>query len=146
MKKIIILIIFILITGCTSKEQKALEREYFDMIEQASNCSKSEEMPFNIELIFNELVDNYYVYRLYIDEPKEEITDIEAIVIHNQKTKDIFPTTGIYESKLSLKPNYINDNYVKGIILIGYLNSDKATFKAFIKYNNQTACYVKTFN
>lgn len=152
MKKVILLTIIFLLAGCSNKEQKLLEDKYYKMVNLAKDCIKSDDVPFNIELTLNELTNDYLVYRLYLDEPKEEIHNIEAIVIHDYKTNDIFPTTGIYESKLNLIPNEINEeaNKVKGIILIGYIESNikdfKGTFKSYIKYNNQHVCYVKTFD
>lgn len=155
MKKILILLFIILIiSGCTSKKQRVLETEYYKMVELAHNCSQNSLLPFDVNLTLNELVDGYLVYRLYIDNPKESINNIEAIAIHDYKTNDVFPNSGIYEDKLNLIPNVINEkeNKVKGIILIGYISYEgdlkefKSTFKSFIKYNNASGCFIKEYN
>lgn len=155
MKKILILLIIILtVSSCNSKEQQILEKEYYQMLDLANNCDRTDEVPFSVEFTLNELIDNYLVYRLYIDNPKENINNIEAIIIHNYKTDDVFPNTGIYETKLHLVPDEINEkeNKVKGIILIGYINYEEdldnfdANFKAFIKYNNTSSCFVKEYS
>ena len=56
----------------------------------------------------------------------------------------MYPSTGIFESKLSLIPGVINktSNYVEGIILAGYIpyegdiNNLNANFKVLFKYED----------
>ena len=91
------------------------------------------------------IIDNEITYRVIIDNPKEDIKNIEAIIIHDKYTEDIFPSTGIFDDKLNLIPETIDKdkNYVKGIILTGYIpfkgdiNDLNATFKVLVKYTDK---------
>ena len=84
------------------------------------------------------------MYRVIIDNPKVSLRNIEAIVIHDKYTEDIYPSSGIFEEKLNLIPGVINksSNYVEGIILAGYIPFEgeekdlNATFKLLFKYED----------
>ena len=105
----------------------------------------SSNIPFDIEVYTEKIIDNEITYRVIIDNPKEDIKNIEAIIIHDKYTEDIFPSTGIFDDKLNLIPETIDKdkNYVKGIILTGYIpfkadiNDLNATFKVLVKYTDK---------
>ena len=102
-------------------------------------CGFSKEIPFDIVVDISKFTDQEYMYKVIIDNPKEELKNIETIVIHDKETKDIFPSSGIFDDKYNLIPNDINkDNKnAKGIILIGYLPYEEnidITFKVLLKY------------
>ena len=157
MKKIFLLLIIFLITGCTN--QKALEKQYYKYINDVNECDyfANESYPFDINITLKKLNDEYLIYHVYIDNPKEDLYDIKALITHNYKTSDIFPSSGLYEEPLDLLMQEDNKDYVKGIILSGYIETDKniedidITFKALIKVKNKLGyyeefCYMKSFN
>jgi len=84
------------------------------------------------------------MYRAIIDNPKTSIKNIEVLIIHDKYTKDIYPSSGIFDEKYSLIPNTIekSNNIVKGIILIGYipyegdLGNIDVEFKLYLKYTD----------
>ncbi len=158
-KAFLILLLTILLCGCEAKKQKILEKAYYNYIEYVNKCSYFEDTkyPFNIDITLERLNDNYLVYRLYIDSPTENLYDIEALVTHNYQTTDVFPSSGLYESPLDLITDANNANYVKGIILSGYIETNKSinnldiTFKALVKVKDKLGyykefCYKKVFN
>jgi len=62
--------------------------------------------------------------------------DIEAILIHDKETDNVFPSLGIFEDKITLK----NESKELGIKLTGYVeNGDNMNFKDIpleISYKN----------
>lgn len=138
MKKILLLIfILLLLCGC-NKDNEALKK-YNSYIEELKSSEISKEIPFDITIDISKFTDQEYMYKVIIDNPKEELRNIEAIAIHDKETKDIFPSSGIFDDKYNLIPNNINkDNKnAKGIILIGYLPYEEnidITFKVLLKY------------
>ena len=79
MKKILIILITIFISGCSNiTPEKEL---YLSMIEDLESASVfSEDIPFNIEVIIEPLTDLELMYRVIIDNPTSSINDIKAIV------------------------------------------------------------------
>jgi hypothetical protein len=147
MKRVWLLLILLLLVGCSNgemKQEKTAYNEYIDELKHASNKNFSNYLPFNINLYYDKIIETEVMFRVIIDKPKEPIRNIEAIVIHNQKTDDIFPTSGVFDQEYSLIPNVINkkSNYVEGIILVGYipfdleLNKFNAEFKVLVKYED----------
>lgn len=155
MKKILIVIILIfLIFGCKKLESKYSEnKKYYSLIKELSKVNKSSDsIPFEINITVRDLIDNELIYRVYIDNVKENIYDIETIAIHNLPTEDIFPTSGVFDNKVDLLIDK-KENSSKGIILGGYIeykNNFNATFKVLVKYKNDknksnTIYYIKQY-
>ena len=145
MKKIfwIITLVFLL-SGC-SKELTKEEIIYNDYVDKLKQEEKSEDnLPFDLEIFVDKIIEKEVMYRVIIDNPKVSLRNIEALVIHDKYTEDVYPSSGIFESKLSLIPGVINktSNYVEGIILAGYIpyegdiNNLNATFKVLFKYED----------
>lgn len=145
MKKIfwIITLVFLL-SGC-SKELTKEEIIYNDYVDKLKQEEKSEDnLPFDLEIFVDKIIEKEVMYRVIIDNPKVSLRNIEALVIHDKYTEDVYPSTGIFESKLCLIPGVINktSNYVEGIILAGYIpyegdiNNLNATFKVLFKYED----------
>lgn len=145
MKKIfwIITLVFLLF-GC-SKELTKEEIIYNDYVDKLKQEEKSEDnLPFDLEIFVDKIIEKEVMYRVIIDNPKVSLRNIEALVIHDKYTEDVYPSSGIFESKLSLIPGVINktSNYVEGIILAGYIPYEgdvkdlNATFKVLFKYED----------
>ena len=144
MKKIFLVIIAIFIlTGCnkvTPEEEKY--NEYLTYIKETDD--NITDLPFDLEIYVDKIIDTEIMYRVIIDNPKISLRNIQAMVIHDNYTGDVFPSSGIFESSFSLIPNLINksSNYVEGIILAGYIPFDKdisefsGTFKLLFKYSD----------
>ncbi len=149
MKIIIIIGMLFLLISCKSNNALLDEQKiYNDMITKLKNSTSDNfltNLPFDINIYINKIIDNEVMYKVIIDNPKENINNILALVIHDYPTSDIFPNIGIFDDKVHLIPNYINidNNYVKGINLIGYIpytndiDSFNAEFKVIIEFENQ---------
>lgn len=143
MKKILlVLILLMLTTGC----QKAMSNQYNTYVDFINTLETKDientYLPFDININIEKLIPSEITYKVTIDNPSEPIKNIQALVIHSYKTKDIYPSIGIFDPKVNLIPNFVdkNKNDIKGIVLIGYipynkeLSNFKTTFKIIIKY------------
>lgn len=130
----IFLLIILLFTGCNnlSAEDKLYNRYVKDLKEQEKF---DQEFPFTITINIEKLTDYEITYHLVIDNFKENVNSIRALVIHDQKTDDVYPSVGIFEDKIDLAKEK-----KKGILLIGYIDYQQeiedfhGTFKAMITY------------
>lgn len=140
MRRIILIICCLIISGCTSDikdDQVKMYNRLVDKINTYELNDVTSNIPFNINIYFEKIIDEEITYRVIIDDPKENINKIKAIAIHNYETDNIYPTTDIFEEPLNLIPNIIDlkNNNAKGIILVGYIDyvDDIKTFKGIIK-------------
>ena len=79
--------------------------------------------------------ENRIIYQVIIDNPQIETDNVTALVIHDGKTNDIFPSVGIVDEPINL-------NIDKGIILLGYIDqTSDINFKVLIETNNQQYIY-----
>ena len=147
MKKVgMIVVIILILCGCTSKidEDQLIYNGYVEEMKEIKTDTTSEDI-VNVEIELEEETDGEITYRVTIDQPKEEMKDIEAMVYHTEKTDDIYPTIGVFDKKLNLIPGLKDnkDNNVKGIVLGGFIKTRKSieqfhpTFKIMILYNNK---------
>lgn len=145
MKKILIIsLLLFFMTGCS----KTLTKEEITYNEYVMNLKKSavhnSDLPFDLKIYVDKIIETEVMYRVIIDNPKIALRNIEALIIHDKYTEDIFPSSGIFESKLSLIPGVINkkSNYVEGIILAGYIPFEgevknlNANFKVLFNYED----------
>lgn len=146
MRRLLLVMCLIILTGCTSKEYSEEVNQYNRLIKEVNSYSEkdiSKEIPFAISVYFEKLIDDELTYRVIIDNPTENIKSITAIAIPSVKTKDVYPTSGLFEKPLNLIPDNIDlkKNNAKGIILIGYIDYKgnvedfNGTVKVLIKYN-----------
>ncbi len=145
MKRIILFLCCLLLVSCTNSKQNEQIEEYNRFLMSAKeDRNGSNDLPFDIKVYCEQVLDDEITYRIIIDNPKEEVKKIKAIATHNLKTKDIYPTSGIFEEPLNLIPNNVDleKNNAKGIILIGYidykgkLDDLKIDINVFIEYEN----------
>lgn len=143
MRIVIILLSIFILTGCNNENTKNKEyHSYVNILKESTEFDS--ELPFDINIYLNKINDNEVTYKVIIDNPKNELYSIEALIIHDIDTNDIYPSIGIYDDKVSLIPNKVDkdNNIVKGIILTGYIpysddiNNLKVSFKLLFKYND----------
>jgi len=149
-----IFIFLFLITGCTSEKINKEKDIYDNMIDDLKEQSIFDnDLPFNIDIVFEKDISSELTYTVVIDSPKEEIKNISAIAIHDCETEDIYPTIGIFDDKLSLISNVIDvdNNIVEGIILVGYIkyngsiNDFDGIIKVLIEYENKNGNNKKVY-
>ena len=115
MKKILsIIILMFLLTACSTNltNEEKTYNEYVSYLKQNTNYESN--LPFDLEIYVDKIIETEVRYRAIIDNPKVSLRNIEALVIHDKYTEDVFPSSGIFETKLNLIPGVINksSNYV----------------------------------
>ena len=147
MKKIaLLLMILFLITGCQYQlsENEIIYKGYVEELKELKNGADVSKI-VDLDIKLDKLTEDEITYSVVIDNPKVKMRKVEAIVYHDQKTEDVFPSIGVFDKKLSLIPNLKKNNgdQVKGIALVGYIKSKKEvsdlhpTIKVLILYNNE---------
>ena len=126
----ILLLICILLVGCSNSV-------YDNYVKELKNSEPSSEIPFDIEFNIDNVNENRIIYQVIIDNPKVDASGVKALVIHDAKTEDIFPSVGIVDETINL-------NEQKGIILMGYINkTEDINFKVLIETDQR---YVYNYN
>lgn len=129
MKKIL-LVLCILLVGCS---KPTIYDTYVKNLKENNNIST--DIPFDIEFYIDNVNENRIIYQVIIDNPQIETDNVTALVIHDGKTNDIFPSVGIVDEPIDL-------NIDKGIILLGYIDqTSDINFKVLIETNNQQYIY-----
>lgn len=145
MKKILGVVFSIFLLSACSNNLTNEEKIYNDYVfDLKKSVNYDSNLPFDLEVYVDKIIETEVMYRVIIDNPKVPLRNIEALVIHDKYTEDIFPSSGVFETKLNLIPGVINkkSNYVEGIILAGYIPFDddiknlNATFKLLFKYED----------
>ena len=129
MKKLL-LVLCILLVGCS---KPTIYDTYVKNLKENNNISA--DIPFDIEFYIDNVNENRIIYQVIIDNPQIETDNVTALVIHDGKTNDIFPSVGIVDEPIDL-------NIDKGIILLGYIDqTSDINFKVLIETNNQQYIY-----
>jgi hypothetical protein len=133
MRKILVVLFVVFLAGCNNM---SYEKElYLSMIDELKVVGSYDiDIPCDIDVSFDSLGDEF-IYRVIIDNPNEEMYNIKALVIHDVETDDIFPSVGIFDETINMQPNVVNDDFVKGIILSGYIDSE-SEIKVLISYED----------
>lgn len=131
-KALIVLAIFILITGCSEEVEVGIDSKveenklsYLDIKNDLTNkeeFNNIEDIDFTITSRINRISEEEISYRVIIDNPKVNMHDVQALLIHNNFTEDIFPSIGIFDDKTSL---LVDNENLKGIELVGYIETTK---------------------
>jgi PBP1b-binding outer membrane lipoprotein LpoB len=141
MKKILILLVALILTGCSSDK----ENDYYFLIDQLKDAQVSAgNFPFDIEISLDKITDDEIMYNAIIDNPIEPMKNIRALIIHDKITNNMFPSIGVFDKRVNLIPNVVDEvnNNVKGIALVGYLPYDgtienyTGEFKVLVEYTN----------
>lgn len=129
MKKILV-VLCLLLVGCSNQN---LYDEYVENLKSNNNISSS--IPFDIEFYIDDVNENRLIYQVIIDNAEIDADEVLALVIHDGKTNDIFPSVGIVDEKVNL-------NVEKGIILLGYIDQvSDINFKVLIEVNGNQYIY-----
>lgn len=137
MKKILLIIpILLLLFGCSNK----VEDNKFAYIEYKNNLEKQEEFMDNDGLGFNTFFNidrdgDTVNYSLTINNPKINMHNVKALLIHNYNSNDIYPSIGIFDEPKELLENSNDNIKLEGSILSSDDLSD-INFKLYLEYTN----------
>lgn len=158
MKKLFIIILTFLVfcVGCSNIEKETTKttksenekKTYVKYVKKLNKINEStENLPFEIEVKFDKLTDEEIRYQVIIDNPKKDIKDIRALVIHDRQTDDVFPSIGIFDDRVNL----ISGEKPEGVILVGYipyeyeLDSFECEIKVLVSYKIENEKYTSYY-
>jgi len=148
-KTIIITLISFMLFGCTQNKLDLQKDTYLSFKEELldnNNFTNEEELNFDLNISIDRINDEEISYKAIIDNPKENMYNIKALVIHDHFTEEIFPSIGIFDDSIDL----LNDNEeVKEITLVGYIKTTKdienLNIKVYVEYTNESDELVKIY-
>lgn len=152
MKKSIILVsILFILVGCSSDKLSLEKDDYLvfkeELLEQ-TNFTNSEDLNFDINISIDRVNDEEISYRAIIDNPKENMYNVKALVVHDYFTEEIFPSIGIFDNSVDL---LVDSKDVKGINLVGYIKTTKEIkdlnldVRVYIEYINDSKEAIKIY-
>ena len=102
----LLLVILVLFTGCQNQEEE-IKNEYIaiknDVFEEKNY--KNEEIPVEIVTTIERINDEELLYEVNIKNPKEDMYDIKAMIVHNYYNEDKFPSVGVFDETKNLLIN-----------------------------------------
>ena len=120
MKKILLILFLsiLLFTGCENKEEIE-KNDYLDMKSQLLEHKEFvslEELKCDIVVNIDRKDEEKVIYEVILSNPKENMNNIKAVLVHNYYTEDVFPTIGLFDSTKSLLVNSLDSITLKGVI------------------------------
>lgn len=126
MKKVFLLIIVLLaiLTGCKNKEEDE-KSEYLAMksnLLETKEFTDSKDITCDITFNLDRIDEEKISYSVILKNPKENMKNIKAIVVHNYYTEEVFPTIGLFDKTTDLLINSQDKNKEK-IELVGNIET-----------------------
>ena len=120
MKKIFLVLFLsiLLFTGCENKEEIE-KNDYLDMKSQLLSHKEFislEELTCDIVVNIDRKDEEKVIYEVILSNPKENMNNIKAVLVHNYYTEDVFPTIGLFDDTKSLLVDSQNNITLKGSI------------------------------
>lgn len=123
-KIIIILLIFIFMTGCkqetTDQEEKSEYLAYKSDLVDREEFSENDDLPCDITISIDRVNDESVSYTTIISNAKENMNNIKMMIVHNYFTEEVFPTIGVFDKGRSLTASDTSN-----ITLVGYIDTTK---------------------
>lgn len=142
MKKLLILFILLMCVGCNKVDVMKTNYDYY-MNDLLSIHESSDYIPCDIEITYDKITEEEVSYQIIIDNPKENMRNINIVVSHDMKTADGYPSIGVFDTEpINLLVKQTEENSNKGIVLVGYfkysgeLEDLNAQFKVSLNYIN----------
>ncbi len=135
MKKLYLLIVLLLLVGCSTKEEdnKYAYLEYKNNLEERKDFYVKEELDF--KFLFNiEKKGDITIYSLIIDNPRINMYNIKALLIHDGIAEDAYPSVGIFDKPMSLLTGIDNEIRLEGSTTNDVENMN---FKLYIEYTDE---------
>lgn len=125
-----LLISMLLITGCENKEE-AEKNEYIaiksDLIDHKEYTDLGD-LPLDIVLRLDRLNEEEVIYKVTLSNPKSNMREIRAMVVHNyyNEDNDTFPSIGLFDDTKEL---LVQEEKSNTIDLVGKLKTTKSITK-----------------
>ena len=105
MKRVfIIFFLCLFLFGCDNSEEQ-LRNKYLNMknnlLDEIEYTDRNN-LPLEIETVIDRVDEENIKYKIILKNPKENMTKIKAMVVHNYYTEDLFPSIGIFDEEREL--------------------------------------------
>lgn len=144
MKKFLLIILIFFLTGCTNNEE-TIKNEYIAMKSNLLSANiineTSENLPLDIMINLDRNNEELITYDVILNNPKENMYDIKAIVVHNYYSEEIFPSIGVFDTVQNLLTNTEERQEIK---LTGTIETTKnissmnLEIKLWLQYKNDS--------
>ena len=150
-KYLLILFLSFTLFGCTENKEQLEKNNYLVLKEELIEkdvFSNTEDINFDLNISIDRVNSEEVSYRAIIDNPKENMYNVKALLIHNHLTDEVFPSLGLFDEPIDL---IVNDNEVKGISLVGYIKTIKEIedlnldIKVYVEYTNEDNELIKIY-
>ena len=130
---------FLLLVGCSTKEEdeKYAYLEYKNDLETQKVYDDEDSLDFDIYFnIVRNREDNEVVdYSIVIDNPKVDMYDVKALLIHDYMNEDVFPSVGIFDAPVTLRKDSSDKIRLEGNIHTDS-DTDNIKFKLYLEYTD----------
>ena len=119
---VVLIISLLFFTGCenTKENEKSKYLSMKSELLSVKDFTNYEDLNCDIVVNIDRINSEKYSYEMIISNPKENMNNIKALLIHNYYSEDLFPSIGLFNNTKSLKAGS-DDN----IILKGNIKTDK---------------------
>ena len=110
--------ILFVFTGCENKEEQAKSEYIAAKSNLLSMNNYMEEFPLEIIVSIDRVEEEKINYKVVFQNPKENMHQIKAMVVHNYNNEDIFPSVGLFDEsqELLVEQDTLNKLELKGTI------------------------------
>lgn len=145
MKKAIFLLLILFLAGCSNQEKAPKETDKSEYLDMKSNLlekkefTEKEDLNCDITISIDRKDEERVSYKVKISNPKENMNQVKAIVVHNYYTEELFPSIGLLN-----KTGQLLQNSEKKISLEGTIETEKdidtldLELKVLIKYETDS--------
>ena len=140
-KRLLLVLLMFSLMGCSTKEEDD-KSEYIaiksNLLEE-NKYTEVSELPLDIVVNIDRMDEEVVDYSVIFSNPKEDMYDIEAMVVHNYYNEDLFPTIGLFDKKGEL----LSDDEDSMIELKDTIKTNKnlssidLELKIYIKYKDK---------
>lgn len=144
MKKLKVYIILFLCTffivGCENPREES-KNEYITMrgmLLEETSYTNNNDLPVDITVKIDRLDQERVKYKVLLDNPKENMHQIKAMVVHNYYSEDLFPSIGVFDETGELLTSSEGSNIKLEDIIKTTKNISKLKFelKLWLQYTN----------
>ena len=120
MKKgyILLFLMLVLLMGCDNHKEE-VKNDYLSMksdLLKVTDFSSLEDINCDVSVFIDRIDDERVSYEMIVENPREDMNNVRALLIHNYYTEQLFPSVGIFEDAVSLKTNSDDKITLKGEI------------------------------
>lgn len=145
MKKIFLLVILILLVGCTNEVEEN-KYAYLNYKNNLQNQNDFEEtiVDFNTFFDIERINEEVLNYSLIINSPNTNMYNVKALLIHDYTQEEVYPSSGIIDEPIDLLKNTDKKIELKGTILT-IDDISNVRFKLFLEYTDDSGQENKIF-